>query len=97
MSRILPGDENTLLHTHSYNLDSPPEKTDLRKEIRNHIPFDMALEMEPYMTPGHAITPKMKLIGIISHQGTKDHEHYVAITNRGVGTDKSKDFDHFAK
>jgi len=35
------------------------------------------------MAPGHALTQKMKLIGIISHQGTKDHGHYVAITNRG--------------
>jgi len=25
----------------------------------------------------------MKLIGIISHQGTKDHGHYIAMTNRG--------------
>jgi len=39
--------------------------------------------MEPYIAPGHASTQKMKLIGIISHQGTKDHGHYVAITNRG--------------
>jgi len=55
----------------------------LGKKIRNHIPFDTALEMEPYMTQEHAITQKMKLIGIISHQCTKDHGHYVAITNRG--------------
>jgi len=39
--------------------------------------------MEPYMTQEHAITQKMKLIGIISHQGTKDHGHYAAITNTG--------------
>ena len=32
MSRILPGDANTLLHTHPYNFDSPPKKTDLGKE-----------------------------------------------------------------
>ena len=35
------------------------------------------------MAPGHASTQKMKLIGIISHQGTKDHGHYIAMTNRG--------------
>jgi len=35
------------------------------------------------MAPGHASTQKMKLISIMSHQGTKDHGHYVAITNRG--------------
>jgi len=35
------------------------------------------------MAPGHASTPKMKLIGVITHQGTKDHGHYIAITNRG--------------
>jgi len=55
----------------------------LGKKIPNHIPFDTALEMEPYMAPGQALRQKMKLIGIISHQGTKDHGHYVAITNRG--------------
>jgi len=34
------------------------------------------------MTPGHASTQDMKLIGIISHQGTKDHGHYTAMPNR---------------
>jgi len=55
----------------------------LGKKIQNHIPFGTALEMKPYMAPGHASTQKMKLIGIISHQGTKDHGHYIAMTNRG--------------
>jgi len=55
----------------------------LGKKIQNHIPFGTALEMEPYMAPGHASTQKLKLIGIISHQGTKDHGHYIAMTNRG--------------
>jgi len=55
----------------------------LGKKIQNHTPFDTTLEMEPYMTPGHAVSQKMKLIGIISHQETKEHGHYVAITNRG--------------
>jgi len=27
--------------------------------------------------------PEMKLIGIISHQGTKDNGHYTAITKKG--------------
>ena len=35
------------------------------------------------MAPGHALTQRMKLIGIISHQGTKDHGHDIAMTNRG--------------
>jgi len=39
--------------------------------------------MEPYMAPGHATSQKMKLLGVISHQGTKEHGHYVAITKRG--------------
>jgi len=44
----------------------------LGKKIQSHIPFDTALDLEPYMTPGHSSTQDMKLIGIISHQGTKD-------------------------
>jgi len=32
MSRILPGNENTLLHTYPYNPNSPPEKIDFGKE-----------------------------------------------------------------
>jgi len=55
----------------------------LGKKIQNHIPFGTALEIEPYMAPGHALTQRMKLIGIISHQGTKDHGHYIAMANRG--------------
>jgi len=55
----------------------------LGKKIQNHTPFDTALEMEPYMALGHASSQKMDLIGIISHQGTKEHGHYVAITKRG--------------
>jgi len=34
------------------------------------------------MTPGHSPTQDMKLIGIISHQSTKDNGHYTAITKR---------------
>jgi len=55
----------------------------LGKKIQTHIPFDTVLEVEPYLAPGQASPPKMKLIGIISHQGTKDQGHYVAITKRG--------------
>jgi len=39
----------------------------LGKKIQNHIPFDTALDLEPYMAPGHASTQDMKPIGIISH------------------------------
>jgi len=55
----------------------------LGKKIQNHTPFDTTLEMEPYMAPGHASSQKMELIGVISHQGTREHGHYVAITKRG--------------
>ena len=55
----------------------------LGKKIQTHVPFDTVLEMKPYLAPGQASPPKMELIGIISHQGTKDHVHYVAITKRG--------------
>jgi hypothetical protein len=57
----------------------------LGKKIQNHTPFDTTLEMEPYMAPGHVSSQKMELIGIISHQGTEKHGHYVAITKRGNG------------
>jgi len=55
----------------------------LGKKFQTHIPFDTVLEMEPYLAPGQASPQKMKLIGIISHQGTKDQGHYVVITKRG--------------
>ena len=32
------------------------------------------------MTPGHSLTHDMELVGIISHQGTKDNGHYTAMT-----------------
>jgi len=41
--------------------------------------------MEPYLAPRQASPPKIELIGIISHQGTKDQGHYVAIKKRGNG------------
>jgi len=55
----------------------------LGKKIQTHIPFDTILEMKPYLAPGQASPQKMELIGIISHQGTEDQGHYVAITKRG--------------
>jgi len=39
--------------------------------------------MEPFMAPGLGSAQKMKLIGMISHQGTEKHGHYVAITKKG--------------
>jgi len=82
MSKILPGDQNPLLHTHPYNLNSPLKKIDPGKKIQNHIPFDTTLDLEPYTMPGHSLTHDMKLVGLISHQGTKDNGHYTAITKR---------------
>ena len=55
----------------------------LGKKIQTHTPFDTVLEMKPYLAPGQASTQTMELIGIISHQGTKEEGHYVAITKRG--------------
>jgi len=55
----------------------------LGKKTQTHMPFDTVLEMKPYLAPGQASPQKMELIGIISHQGTKDPGHYVAITKRG--------------
>jgi len=54
----------------------------LEKKIQNHIPFDTTLDLGPYMTPRHAPTHDMNLVGIISHQGTKDTGHYTAMTKR---------------
>jgi len=54
----------------------------LRGKIQNHIPFDITLDLEPYMTPGHLPIQDMKGIGIISHQGTKDNGHYTAMTKK---------------
>jgi len=83
MSNILLGDKTPLLHTHTYNLNNPLKKIDPgEKKIQNHIPFDTTLDLEPYMTPGHSPTHYMKLIGIISHQSTKDNGHYTALTKR---------------
>jgi len=39
--------------------------------------------MKPYLAPGQASTQTMELIGIITHQGTKEQGHYVAITKKG--------------
>jgi len=63
----------------------------LGKKIQTRIPFDTVFEMEPYLAPGQTTPQKMKLIGIISHQGTKDQGHYVAITKRGNEWTSSND------
>ena len=47
------------------------------------MPFDTILDMKPYLAPGHTSTLIMELIGIITHQGTKEQGHYVAITRKG--------------
>jgi len=52
------------------------------KKIQTHTSFDTTLDLEPYMTPGHSPSHDMKLVGIISHHGTKDNEHYTAMTRR---------------
>jgi len=43
----------------------------------------MVLDMKPYMARGYTSTQIMELIGIITHQGTKEHGHYVTITRKG--------------
>ena len=55
----------------------------LGKKIQTHVPFDTVLDMKPHLAPGQASPQTMELIGIISHQGTKEQEHYVAITYLG--------------
>ena len=60
-----------------------PKRLILGEKIQNHIPFDTTLEMEPFMAPGLGPAQKMELIGMISHQGTEKHGHYVAATKKG--------------
>jgi len=55
----------------------------LGRKIQAHVPFDTALDMQPYLAPGHTSTLIMELIGIITHQGTKEQGHYVTITRKG--------------
>jgi len=47
------------------------------------VPFDTILDMKPYLAPGPPSALRMELIGIITHQGTKEQGHYVAITRKG--------------
>ena len=54
----------------------------LGKKIQTHTSFDTTLDLEPYMTPGPSQPHDMRLVGIISHHGTKDNGHYTAITRR---------------
>ena len=54
----------------------------LGRKIQTHTSFDTTLDLEPYMTPGHSPSHDMKLVGIISHHGTKDNGHYTAMTRR---------------
>jgi len=39
--------------------------------------------MEPFMAPELGSAQKLELIGMISHQGTEKHGHYVAVTKKG--------------
>ena len=55
----------------------------LGRKIQDHVPFDTILDMKPYLAPGPSSTLSMELIGIITHQGTKEQGHYVAITRKG--------------
>jgi len=82
MSKALPGDEITLLHTHPYNLSSPLEKID--PGIKNSEPYPLRhyLKLGALRDAGHSLIQDMKLIGIISHQGTKDNGRYTAMTKR---------------
>jgi len=55
----------------------------LGKKIQTHVPVDTVFDMQPHLAPGQASPQTMALIGIISHQGTKEQGHYVAITYLG--------------
>ena len=77
------GNKNTLLHSCSHHLNYSPQTTDSREEFQVHVPFDTILEMKPYLVPGPTSTLRMELIGIVTHQGTKEQGHYVAITKKG--------------
>ena len=83
MPKTLLGDKNTLIHTHSTILIVHLKRLILGEKIQNHTPFDTTLEMDPFMAPGLRSAQKMKLIGMISHQGSEKHGHYVAMTKKG--------------
>jgi len=55
----------------------------LGRKIQAHVPFDTVLDMKPYLAPEHTSPLIMELIGIITHQGTKEQGHYVTITRKG--------------
>ena len=73
----------TLSYTHIPIILVHLKRLILGEKIQNHIPFDTTLEMEPFMTPGLGSAQKLELIGMISHQGTEKHGHYVAVTKKG--------------
>jgi len=54
----------------------------LGKKMQQHIPFDITFDLEPYMMLGYPPIQDMELVGIISHQGTKDNRHYMALTKK---------------
>ena len=86
MSRILLGDENTLLHTHPYNFNSPPEKTDLGKENPDSHSLRHGLRNGALSGTRTDITPENETDRhYLTHTRAlkKDQEHYVAIMKRG--------------
>jgi len=58
------------------------KKSILGTKIQQLIPFDITLSLEPYIMQGYPPIQDMELIGIISHQGTKDNGHYIAMTKK---------------
>ena len=70
-----------LLHSHPYNLYM--QRLILGEKNQTHVPVDTVFDMQPHLAPGQASPQTMALIGIISHQGTKEQGHYVAITYLG--------------
>ena len=59
MSKTLPGDKNTLLHTHPYNLNSPLEKIDpgeINSEpypLRHYLRLGAFHDARTLTYPGH--------------------------------------------
>jgi len=72
MSRILPGDENALLHTHPYNFNSPPEKTDFGKEDPESHSLRNGLRNGALMNRGNEWT---SFHDAITAQTTLSHPH----------------------
>jgi len=82
MPKTLPGDENILLHTHPYNLNSPLEKIDSGEKNSEPYPLRHYLRLGALYNARTLTYPGYEPDRHHLTQGTKDNEHYTAMTKR---------------